>query len=98
MPINGLNRKMLRQPMCSVRMPPSVGPMARPTAAMPVQIPIARAFAAGSGYAAPTNASEVTLTTAAPIPWRPRAAMSTPSPGASPHPSDATQKITIPTM
>ena len=51
--MNGLNRKMLRQPTCSVRMPPSVGPIARPTAAMPVQMPIAFAFALGSGNAAP---------------------------------------------
>ena len=44
-PITGLSRKMLRHPTFSVSTPPSVGPMARPTAAIPVQIPIARALA-----------------------------------------------------
>jgi hypothetical protein len=72
--------------------------MASPTAAIPVQMPIARAFAAGSGYAAPTSARDVTLTTAAPTPCRPRAAMSTPIPGATPHSTEAAQKSTIPAM
>ena len=43
---------MLRQPTVSVSTPPMVGPIARPTDAMPVQMPMARAFLPGSGNAA----------------------------------------------
>src|SRR4249919_3598296 len=67
-----LTKKMLRQPTDSVSTPPTVGPMARPTDAIPVQMPMARALRPGSGNAALTRASEATLTAAAPTPWRPR--------------------------
>ena len=50
--------------------------MARPIAAIPVQIPIALAFALGSVNAALTKASDATFTIAAPMPWKPRATMS----------------------
>ena len=64
---------MLRQPSCSTSSPPSVGPTAVPTLAIAVQMPIARAFCFGSGNAALTSASDVTLTVAAATPCTPRA-------------------------
>ena len=72
--------------------------MARPIAAIPVQIPIARAFALGSVNAALTNASDATFTIAAPMPWKPRATMSAAMLGESPHATDARQNTTMPTM
>ena len=95
-PISGLTQKMLRQPNSSVSTPPTVGPMANPTAAMPVQLPMALALAAGSVKAAPTSASEATLTMAAPVPCRPREMFSTISDGAMPHPIEAAQNRTMP--
>ena len=47
-PTSGLITKIERQPKVSVSNPPTVGPMARPTAAMPVQRPTARVLAVGS--------------------------------------------------
>ncbi len=64
---------MLRQPRCSTSKPPSVGPTAVPTLAIAVQSPIARAFCLGSGKAALTSASDVTLAVAAAMPCTPRA-------------------------
>ncbi len=93
-----LTKKMLRQPMFSVSTPPSVGPIARPTDAMPVHRPMALAFAFGSGKAALTRASEATLTVAAPTPCRPRPMFETPRLGAAPHTADATENNTIPPM
>ena len=72
--------------------------MARPIAAIPVQIPIALAFALGSVNAALTKASDATFTIAAPMPWKPRATMSAAMLGASPQATDATQNTTMPTM
>ena len=97
-PITGLTQKMLRQLNASVSTPPTVGPMARPTAAMPVQLPMALALAAGSVNAAPTSAREATLTIAAPAPWRPREMFSTISDGATPQPIEATQNRMMPPM
>ena len=93
-----LTKKMLRQPIASVSKPPTVGPIARPTEAMPVQMPIALALAFGSGKAALTSASDATLTMAAPTPWRARPMFSTSSVGASPQRADAPANSTMPAM
>ena len=97
MPMIGLMANTQRQPSSWVSTPPRDGPMARPTAAMPVQAPMARVLACGSAKAAPTRARLATLTTAAPTPWRPRDTLSTSSSGASAQPSEAAQKIPMPT-
>ena len=81
-----------------MRKPPTVGPMARPTAAIPVQIPMARALRLGFGNAALTRASEATLTVAAPTPCRPRPRLRTNRPGATAQMAEATEKITVPAM
>ena len=69
----------MRQPLRWTRMPPSVGPIAIAVEAIAVQMPIAQAFCFGSGNAAETSASEVTLTVAAATPWIARAALRTSS-------------------
>ena len=72
--------------------------MARPTDAMPVQMPMALALAFGSGKAALTRASDATFTVAAPTPCRPRPMLSTPRLGAAPHSADAAANRTMPPM
>jgi hypothetical protein len=87
---------MLRQLNCSTRTPPSVGPIAVPTLAIAVQMPFACAFCLGSGNAALTRASEVTVTVAAAAPCTPRAMVSTSSEGAVPQTVDASVKTPMP--
>ena len=95
-PTTTLTKKMLRQPIVSVMNPPTVGPMASPTDAMPVQIPMARALRFGFGNAALTRASEATFTAAAPTPCSPRPMFSTPRLGAAPQRADAAANSTMP--
>jgi hypothetical protein len=68
-----LTMKIERQPVCCTMKPPSVGPIPMAVLASAVQIPIAQAFDFGSGNAALTRASEVTLAVAAATPWTARA-------------------------
>ena len=96
MPTGTLIRNTLRQPQLSTRMPPKVGPMAVPRLAIAVQMPIARAFALGSGNAALTSASEVTLAAAAAIPCTPRATFRNSSDGASPQATEASVNTAMP--
>ena len=87
---------MLRQPRCSTSTPPSVGPTAVPTLAIAVQSPIARAFCLGSGKAALTSASDVTLAVAAAIPCTARAKFRISSVGENPHAIDASVNTVMP--
>ena len=91
-----LTRKMLRQPNDSVRKPPTVGPMARPTEATAVHRPIALAFILALGKAALTRASEATFTIAAPTPWMPRPRLRTNRLGAAAHRAEAPANSTVP--
>jgi hypothetical protein len=90
-------RNTLRQPNDSTSTPPSVGPIALPVLAIAVQMPIAFAFALGSGNAALRSASEATLTAAAATPCTPRARLSTGSDCASPQATDAAVNTTMAT-
>ena len=65
-----------------------MGPIASAVLAIAVHTPIARAFCLGSGNAALTSASDVTLTIAAATPCTVRAALRTSSVGAMPHAID----------
>src|SRR5262249_58668823 len=91
-PTGTLTMKIERQPVCCTMKPPSVGPIAMPVFARALQIPIAQAFNFGSGKAALTSASEVTLTVAAATPWIARARLSAPSEDAMPQAAEATVK------
>ena len=89
-PIGRFTRKMLRQPRVSTSKPPSGGPADSVTLAAAVHKLIARARAAASlPQECVNNAREHGTTRAAPIPCRLRAAISAPTPGARPQPSDA---------
>ncbi len=95
-PTGTLTRKMMRQPLRWTRTPPSVGPMAMAVDAIAVQMPIAQAFSFGSGNAADTRASEVTLTVAAAMPWIARAAFRTSSDPARPQAIEEAVKRAMP--
>ena len=75
-PTGMLTMKIERQPVPCTMKPPSVGPMAMAVLAIAVQMPIAQLFNFGSGNAALTSASDVTLTAAAATPWTARAKLS----------------------
>jgi hypothetical protein len=64
-PTGMLTMKIERQPGPCTMKPPSVGPIAMAVLATAVQMPIAQLFNFGSGKAALTSASDVTLTAAA---------------------------------
>src|SRR5262249_51616140 len=64
-PTGTLTMKIERQLVHCTMKPPSVGPIARAVLAIAVQMPIAHPFNFGSGNAALTSASDVTLTVAA---------------------------------
>ena len=74
-----------------------MGPTAMATLAMAVHRPMALALAFGSGKAALTRASDVTLATAAPAPCTPRATLRKAMLGARPQATDATVNTTRPT-
>jgi hypothetical protein len=88
--------KIEGQPIRSTMKPPSVGPIPMAVLAIAVQIPIAQAFTFGSGNAALTRASEVTLTVAAATPWTVRATFSASSEDAMPQAAEAAVKRAIP--
>ena len=91
-----LTMKIERQPVCCTMKPPSVGPIPMAVLASAVQIPIAQAFDFGSGNAALTRASEVTLAVAAATPWTARARLSTSSENAMPQAAEAAVKRAMP--
>ena len=68
-------KKIARQPTCSVRKPPSTGPIASASAETPAQVPIAlpRSWA---GKASVTIESVAGIISAAPTPWTTRLATS----------------------
>ena len=78
-PSDGLDQESAERRADRVRSMPAIA----------AQMPIARAFAAGSGNAALTSASDVTFTVAAAAPWMPRATLRTSIEGASPQATDA---------
>ena len=75
--------------------PPTSGPIASASAETPAQMPIAVPRSRGGNVAAMIE-SVAGFMSAAPAPWRTRAAISSPLESASPHQSDATVKTTIP--
>src|SRR4029077_4104404 len=95
-PTGTLTMKIEGQPVRCTMKPPSVGPIAMAVVAIAVQIPIAQAFNFGSGNAALTSASEVTLTAAAATPWTVRARLSTSSEDAIPQATEAAVKRAMP--
>ena len=95
-PTGTLTMKIERQPVHCTMKPPSVGPIAMAVLAIAVQMPIAQLFNFGSGNAALTSASEVTLTVAAATPWTARARLSASSEDAMPQAAEAAEKRTIP--
>ena len=84
-----LTRNTERQPHVATNPPPSRGPAGNATLPTPAHTPIARACAAGSGNVRVMIASVPGSRSAAPTPCSTRAATSTPTVGASPHPADA---------
>src|SRR5262249_7130938 len=95
-PTGTLTMKIERQLVHCTMKPPSVGPIARAVLAIAVQMPIAHPFNFGSGNAALTSASEVTLTVAAATPWTPRARLRNSSEEAIPQAAEAAVKRAIP--
>ena len=84
MPIGTLIQKIHSQDTCWVSRPPSTGPTARASAPTPPQTPTAAFRSRGSVKVALMIASVVGVTSAAPTPWRARAAISAAAPPAKP--------------
>ena len=97
MPTGMFTKKIQFQLRCSVSRPPTSGPIARASAAVPAQIPIAVPRSRGGNVAAMIE-SVAGFISAAPAPWTTRAAISISPDPASPHQSDASVKMTIPRM
>ena len=95
-PTGMLTMKIERQPIPCTMKPPRVGPIAMAVLATAVQMPIAQLFNFGSGNAALTSASEVTLTVAAATPWTARARLSASSEDAIPQAAEAAVKRAMP--
>ena len=74
-PTGTLAKKMARQPTDATRMPPTTGPLARPTPDTAPQTASARRRACGSGKVWAIKASEQAINQAAPTPCATRAAM-----------------------
>ena len=94
-PIGTLIQNTADQSTCSVRKPPSSGPIARPRPEMPAQIPIA----CGSclrGNAATMIDSDSGFSIAAPTPWTARDVISWVSDVDSAHAADERVKIARP--
>src|SRR4029079_17470395 len=91
-PTGILTMKIERQPIPCTMKPPNVGPIAMAVLAIAVQMPMAQLFNFGSGNAALTSASEVTLTVAAATPWTARAKLSPSTEDAMPHAAEAAVK------
>jgi hypothetical protein len=92
-----LMKKIQLQLIFWVRRPPTSGPTASASAETPAQIPIAVPRCRG-GKVAVMIESVAGFSSAAPTPWRVRAAMSDPAPPANPHQRDAAVKISSPAM
>jgi hypothetical protein len=95
-PTGMLTMKIERQPGPCTMKPPSVGPIAMAVLAIAVQMPIAQLFDFGSGNAALTSASDVTLTVAAATPWTAREKLSASTEDAMPHAAEATVNRAMP--
>jgi hypothetical protein len=90
--------KMLRQPACSIRRPPSVGPITNERPLHADQMPSALRRFAGSGQTTAIKASDDGNSNAAPIPamMRPPTRMATL--GATAQTSEPATKTTAPAM
>ena len=95
MPSGTLTRKIARQPSPAIRMPPSDGPSAVPTADIVPSSPIALPVLA-FGTISPTNAMLSAIMMAAPRPCTARAAISSHSVGATPHRTEASVNRAMP--
>ena len=94
-PTGMLTKKIQCQLRCSVSRPPTSGPIASASAAVPAQIPIAIPRSFGGKVAAMIE-SVAGFISAAPAPCRTRAAISMFPESASPHQSEAAVKISDP--
>ena len=96
-PTGTLTKKIQPQPTRSVRIPPTIGPIARESAETPAQMPIA-VPRCRRGKVAVMIDRVAGFISAAPTPCTLRAAISDPALPARPHHSDAAVKITSPAM
>ena len=96
-PTGMLTKKIQFQPMRSVRIPPTIGPIASESAETPAQMPIA-VPRCRSGKVAVMIDSVAGFISAAPTPCTLRAAISEPALPARPHHREAAVKITSPAM
>ena len=87
-PIGTLSQKIHSQSRPSTTAPPTSGPRATETPVIALKIPIAAPRRSG-GKAALSSARPSGISSAAPTPWRARAAISQPAPGASAHSAEA---------
>src|SRR3954452_7727072 len=96
-PTGTLTKKIHSQPSPSVSAPPSSGPTATaaPTVEPQAAIAVPNSYSRNSWA---ISASEVANMPAPPMPWSPRARSSEVADGARPQSSDATVKISTPTM
>ena len=85
-PTGRLTQNTQRQLTCT-RLPPITGPSAAPSAPRADQVPSAFGRA-GAGTAASRSDRDAGTIAPAPAAWTTRAAISAPTPGASPHSSD----------
>lgn len=85
-----------RQPSPASSAPPVTGPAAMLSPNTDAQMPIACARSFGSGIAFTTIASATGLSIEAPMPWRARAATSSPADGASAQTSEAAPNTASP--
>jgi hypothetical protein len=90
-PIGRLIQKIQRQAMPSAMAPPRTGPAMRARPVMPAKRPSALARAS-RGKAAPRSAIASGITSAAPTPWRARAAISDAALSASAQAAEAAMK------
>src|SRR3954452_8495808 len=91
----GLIRKIHRQSAYSISPPPTNGPMAADRLVSPAQAPIAGARS--SCTKAPWIMARLPgVSSAPPMPWSPRAAISTSGLGATPHSNDASANQVVP--
>ncbi len=97
MPIGTLMKKIQFQLTCSVRRPPTSGPIASAMAETPAQMPIARPRSRGAKVAVMME-SVAGFISAPPRPCTTRAPIRKPPLGASPHASEAPVKTARPTM
>lgn len=90
------NQKMARQPSVWVSRPPTSGPAALPSPAMPYANPIAWP-ARAAGKALVSTLTDTGKISAAPRPCTARSAITAPADGATAHNAEATPNIAMPT-